>query len=99
MQQRHVRRTHGANRESTNHDHLVPELDHIRTHQLRIDMVEHFVQRIGKRYDLGLYPPQERQAAGCFLTPSTKAVPLMTSGRSVAPFNVRHFFDALSISL
>ena len=39
------------------------------------------------------------QAAGCFLTPSTKAVPLMTSGRSVAPFNVRHFFDADSISL
>jgi hypothetical protein len=39
------------------------------------------------------------QAAGCFLTPSTKTVPLTTSGRSVEPFNVRHFFDADSISL
>jgi hypothetical protein len=39
------------------------------------------------------------QAAGCFLTPSTKTVPLMTSGRSVEPFNVRHFLDADSMSL
>lgn len=39
------------------------------------------------------------QAAGCFLTPSTKTVPLTTSGRSVEPFNVRHLFDADSISL
>ncbi len=33
------------------------------------------------------------QAAGfsCF-TPSTKTVPWMTSGRSVEPFNARHFF-------
>jgi hypothetical protein len=41
----------------------------------------------------------DSQAAGCFLTPSTKTVPLTTSGRSVEPFNVRHLFDADSISL
>ena len=41
----------------------------------------------------------DSQAAGCFLTPSTKTVPLTTSGRSVEPFNVRHFLDADSISL
>ena len=41
----------------------------------------------------------DSQAAGCFLTPSTKTVPLTTSGRSVEPFNVLHFFDADSISL
>jgi Transposase IS66 family len=41
----------------------------------------------------------DSQAAGCFLTPSTKTVPLTTSGRSVEPFNARHFFDADSISL
>jgi len=39
------------------------------------------------------------QAAGCFLTPSTKTVPLTTSDKSVEPFNARHFFDADSISL
>lgn len=40
------------------------------------------------------------QAAGfsCF-RPSTKTVPWMTSGRSVEPFNARHFLDADSISL
>src|SRR3954467_10158267 len=36
----------------------------------------------------------ESQAAGSCLTPSTKTVPLTTSGRSVEPFNARHFFDA-----
>src|SRR4051812_49359036 len=41
----------------------------------------------------------DSQAAGCFLTPSVKTVPLTTSGRSVEPFNARHFFDAESISL
>ena len=41
----------------------------------------------------------ESQAAGFCLTPSTKTVPLTTSGRSVEPFNARHFFDADSISL
>jgi non-specific serine/threonine protein kinase len=41
----------------------------------------------------------ESQAAGFCLTPSTKTVPLITSGKSVAPFNARHFFDADSISL
>jgi hypothetical protein len=40
------------------------------------------------------------QAAGfSCLMPSTKTVPLMTSGRSVEPFNARHFFDADPISL
>src|SRR5262245_28111041 len=39
----------------------------------------------------------DSQAAGCCLTPSTKTVPLTTSGRSVEPFNARHFFDADSI--
>jgi hypothetical protein len=39
------------------------------------------------------------QAAGFLFTPSTKTTPLTTSDRSVDPFNVRHFFDADSISL
>lgn len=41
----------------------------------------------------------DSQAAGCCLAPSTKTVPLTTSGRSVDPFNARHFFDADSINL
>src|SRR3954466_15883710 len=42
---------------------------------------------------------EDLQGGGCCFTPSTKMVPLTISGRSVEPFNVRHFFDADSISL
>lgn len=54
--------------------------------------------RIGLRYCQLLWTG-EFQAAGFWLTPSTKTVPLTISGRSVEPFNARHFFDADSISL
>ena len=57
------------------------------------------IQYDGKKGNCQMSWTGDPQAAGCFLTPSTKTVPLMTSGRSVEPFNVRHFFDADSISL